>query len=302
MGRPGLTKHRKFIRLERMLGSHLVARGVLETLWDGCYENGDEYLGESIDIEGMAHWDGREGALTEALLSSGFIEPIEGQPGHFQVHDLWHHAPDYVQKRRRREVARRSKSDPCAVTFTENPVSVRSVSGHGPVTVRHTRAQSGVTPAPAPAPCTPTPPKGGRRGRQAIPDPEAQLQQEDLRWFEQAREEYPKEAPDGKPVHMGTRMEGLQLWAHLLATLPGLTGRVLRGCQALMLQAQEENSQRWRYAWPTVFGPKKAPWRDFEAQARRLVAEAEARERSRDGPPGTQSRVEPTPLPIGAVS
>lgn len=112
MGRPGLTKHRKFIRLERILGSHVLARGSLETLWDACYENGDEFLGEALDVEGLARWEGESGKLAKALLSAGFIEEVVDHPGTFQVHDLWHHAPDYVAGRKSREMARK-KPRPC---------------------------------------------------------------------------------------------------------------------------------------------------------------------------------------------
>ena len=51
MGRPGLTNHRKFRRLARCLGGDVIARGSLEFLWDSCYENGDDYLGDSDDVE-----------------------------------------------------------------------------------------------------------------------------------------------------------------------------------------------------------------------------------------------------------
>jgi hypothetical protein len=106
MARPGLTKHIKFKRLSRDLRSRIVARGVLELLWEPCYENGDDYLGTPDDVELTVQWDGEPGVLFKALLSSGFIEEIQERKCHYRVHDLFDHAPDYVQKRMKREAER----------------------------------------------------------------------------------------------------------------------------------------------------------------------------------------------------
>jgi hypothetical protein len=130
MARPGLTGHRKFRRLARALESAIVARGVLELLWEHCYESGEDYVGMSDDIEALVGWTGERGMLTRALADAGipeghgFIEPVasdsDGAPGvadgaagqRFRVHDLWHHAPDYVRKRRERELLRLQKIAP----------------------------------------------------------------------------------------------------------------------------------------------------------------------------------------------
>lgn len=127
MARPGLTGHRKFKRLTKALDSAIVARGVLELLWDHCYESGDDYVGTGEDIEAIVGWAGDSGALTRALANagapgSGFIDPVpepDSVPGaasavRFRVHDLWHHAPDYVRKRRERELKRLLKLDPAS--------------------------------------------------------------------------------------------------------------------------------------------------------------------------------------------
>lgn len=144
MGRPGLTRHRKFARLERALDAvqvgfgAVLARGSLELLWDTAYENGDELLGDADDVENAARWRGERGLLAKALLEAGgadedgFIELRcscgEGRRAHrggkacgawqpvenrFFVHDLWDHAPEYVAGRREREVERR-KTKTCA--------------------------------------------------------------------------------------------------------------------------------------------------------------------------------------------
>lgn len=105
--------HRKFRRLKASLGSAIVARGVLELLWDPCYESGDDYLGTADDIEDLVGWAGERGALTKALVDAGapegfgFIEPVAEGATTYRVHDLWHHAPDYVSNRRTREDERR---------------------------------------------------------------------------------------------------------------------------------------------------------------------------------------------------
>lgn len=114
MARPGLTQHRKFRRLVRALGSPIIARGALELMWDGCYDSGNDYVGTAEDIEHAVAWSGEAGMLTRALaeagapLGVGFIERLEGdgEPV-YRVHDLWHHAPDYVSNRRTREDERR---------------------------------------------------------------------------------------------------------------------------------------------------------------------------------------------------
>lgn len=120
MARPTLMTHRKFRRLARALGSKLIARGALEVLWDFCYEAGTDYVGTSEDVEALIGWTGETGQLTAALVTAGApegrgfvepVEPVEGTPT-YRVHDLWHHAPDYVAKRRKRELDRLGRVDP----------------------------------------------------------------------------------------------------------------------------------------------------------------------------------------------
>lgn len=121
MARPTLMTHRKFSRLARVLGSRLIARGALEILWDFCYEAGTDYVGTAEDIESLVGWSGQPGEFAAALVSAGapegygFIEPIDSATGDaatYRVHDLWHHAPDYVAKRRKRELDRLGRVDP----------------------------------------------------------------------------------------------------------------------------------------------------------------------------------------------
>ena len=110
MARLSLSTHWKFLRLARSLGSRVLARGILETLWEPCCASGDPYVGTSEDIEILCEWTGEPGALTTALLmpgakSAGFIERyagrVEGVEPHYQVHDFFDHCPEYVRRQRR---------------------------------------------------------------------------------------------------------------------------------------------------------------------------------------------------------
>ena len=209
MGRPGMMLHRKTRRLARDLDGFqigfgaVLARGHLELLWDGCYENGDPYLGDATDVEARAGWGGREGVLTAALLEAGgpghagFIEEggspwwPEGKPATYRVHDLFDHAPRYVRRRvhleAKRQAEGKSISDQraeagkrgAAVTNSKRPANGRQVAGNGAANGR----QRVATPAPAPAPAhsreeasppatpessaTPTPPLKARRAKKA---------------------------------------------------------------------------------------------------------------------------------------
>jgi hypothetical protein len=123
MARPGFTSSRKFRRLSFALGSRIVARGVLELLWDACYEAVDDRVGTAQEIEDLVGWDGfgESGGLVRALCEAGqpdqvgFLEPIgvpAGVQTEYRVHDLWDHAPTYVLKRLARQEQRRQLLKP----------------------------------------------------------------------------------------------------------------------------------------------------------------------------------------------
>jgi len=158
MGRPTLSAHRKFRRLAAALGSRPLARGLLEQLWDTAYEAGDDYIGDSTDLEAAAGWDREPGLLTKALLEAGgaghggFVEDVPGKPGHYRVHDFWHHVPDYVRKRRQREEERRQKSDPVGTTGAIQQSLTGRLSPHGGQQVPNPDCSEGVAFPPAPAP------------------------------------------------------------------------------------------------------------------------------------------------------
>ncbi len=198
MGRPGMMLHRKTRRLARDLDGFQVgfgpvlARGVLELLWDACYENGDPYLGDATDVEARAGWGGREGALVTALLEaggpghSGFIEEggspgwPEGEPGTYRVHDLFDHAPRYVKRRVHLEAARQADGRTISELRAEagrkggkQTASNRAASGQqtdgklllGSSNGAANGQQTVATPAPAPAPAHSRP--------EASPEPSA---------------------------------------------------------------------------------------------------------------------------------
>jgi hypothetical protein len=150
MARPGLTRNRKFLRLARCLGGQALAVGSLELLWGSSYESGDEIVGAPEDVEALASWNGAGGVLFAALRDAGlpdrpgFIEECPDRPGVWRIHDLWDHAPDYVRKRRSREMDRQTKGAKLESLSGQRPVDDRSETGHGP--------PFGRTPAPAPAP------------------------------------------------------------------------------------------------------------------------------------------------------
>jgi len=169
MARPTLRGHRKFKRLMRILNlPEPYVLGLLQMIWDAAYESGDDVLGDSLDVESVAGWPGERGVLTQALLDAGgeqagFIEPVNGRPGAYQVHDLWQHAPRYVQKRAEREAERRA----AGLTISEIRRAAGSIGGKHtaskraslatPLPATEQQIDSKVvanlsTPAPAPAP------------------------------------------------------------------------------------------------------------------------------------------------------
>ena len=121
MGRPGLTKHRKFKRLAHALEpvlpgmGELLARGCLETIWESAYETGNDYVGTAEDVESLAGWQGKRGLLCGAMEAAGFLDPLDEDAARYRVHDLYDHAPEYVRKRMDREAARRDRG----VTLSE---------------------------------------------------------------------------------------------------------------------------------------------------------------------------------------
>jgi hypothetical protein len=92
-----LSRHWKFRRLARAVGSPVLARGLLELLWEAAYEAASEYIGGPADIADAAGWTGEPLELVAILREAELLD--ERAPGEYVVHDLWDHAPKYVQLR-----------------------------------------------------------------------------------------------------------------------------------------------------------------------------------------------------------
>lgn len=105
MARPTLFTHRKFLKLSKLLGSDVVALGHLEFIWNAAGQSGDPALGNTEAVELVAHWRGDAGELVKALTECRFIDVRDD--GCFEIHDYWHHAPEYVGSRHVREAERR---------------------------------------------------------------------------------------------------------------------------------------------------------------------------------------------------
>lgn len=120
MALPGFRNHPKFRRLVAALAAFGITEahvlGLVEMMWEVCYENGEAVLGDSVDVELAAGWAGEAGVLCKALAEcggktrKGLIEEIE--PGVWAVHDLSDHAPKYVELRQKR-VQERAKDKVC---------------------------------------------------------------------------------------------------------------------------------------------------------------------------------------------
>jgi hypothetical protein len=172
MARPGLRKHPKFLRLVAMIGepqAHVL--GHLECMWETAYECGDPSIGDALDVELVAGWDGASGALCKAMLEcggtgrAGFIEECREAPGRYEVHDLYDHCPEYVRKRMDREAARRAVGKTLSEVRAEaarkrwdKPEQTDANGSHLQPDAMQTDASgckrhaNGTPPAPAPAP------------------------------------------------------------------------------------------------------------------------------------------------------
>lgn len=149
MARVTLDRSVKFKRLCRDLDlPRPYVRGLLETMWDCAHECGEPVLGDSKDVEHAAEWPGEQGVFFEALRSCGWIDELSS--GLWEIHDYWDHAPNYVKKRRQRELERKISGE-----------KLRTTADNG--RQRQTTAPNGPTPTPTPTQHTtpPPPPSGG---------------------------------------------------------------------------------------------------------------------------------------------
>lgn len=97
MARLSLSRHWKFRRLARAVGSPPLARGLLELLWESAYEAASEYIGSPVEIADAAGWTGEPLEFVALLLDAELLD--ERAPGEYVIHDLWDHVPPFVKLR-----------------------------------------------------------------------------------------------------------------------------------------------------------------------------------------------------------
>lgn len=221
MARPSLDRNPKFKRLVRTLGvpkPHV--RGYLELLWDVAYECGNPVIGDSHAIEAAAEWPGKEGELTAALLEaggrgrSGFIDAVDGEDGIYQIHDLADHAPDYVKKRRQREMERVNAAVEAEAASKEKSKRRTTADNGG----QHpTLAENGKTPTPAPTPI--------KREAKASPSSKAEPSREDFELAEQMLSKIVAIAPHAIGTKPPQRPITIQRWANELRLMREQDGR-----------------------------------------------------------------------------
>jgi hypothetical protein len=139
MARPGLSNNVKFKLLCRLLNlPRPYVRGLLETMWDVAHESGNPVLGSPDAVEAAAEWPGERNVLFAALRDCRLIDQRDDDA--WEIHDYWHHCPEYVKGRLRKEVQRRREKE-AAVT-----VPGQSRDGHG------NGCEVRATPSPSPSP------------------------------------------------------------------------------------------------------------------------------------------------------
>jgi hypothetical protein len=118
MARPGLLGNRKFWDLVRYIdalcpgapfAAETLAVGVLEKMWLIVGEDGNTEFRSSRQVEATVAWKGKPGVLCAAIVLAGFLDKQPG--GRLNVHHFWHHAPDFVKRRRTRSRERDARGE-----------------------------------------------------------------------------------------------------------------------------------------------------------------------------------------------
>jgi hypothetical protein len=232
VARPGLFTHRKLPRLARLAGIRAAeALGLLEFLWHAQYEACSEVVGDALDVETLARWEGEKGVLVLALVDSGFVDA--NPDGTFSVHDFWDHAPDYVRKRAEREVDRKKRgvtlseiraesgrlgakaTNACRPEIGKHPANSRTVAGRCPASVRQIAVTPAPAPAPAPAPVSPLPPSAPDLALTPDPSPASAGSGEGR--FEVFWAAYPRKVKPGDALKAWKSMSAADRAAALLA-------------------------------------------------------------------------------------
>lgn len=158
MARPGFMSHWKYKLLVRLLGvGRATARGLVELLWEMANESGNPVLESPSAIEAAAEWEGEPGKFFAAMRDCSLVD--EREDGRWEIHDYWHHAPEYVKGRKRKEEQRirerEGRFSDCHGTVTAAAVTVTGQSRDSHRIGCDVRA----TPSPSPSPLdSPLPP------------------------------------------------------------------------------------------------------------------------------------------------
>jgi hypothetical protein len=133
----------------------------LESMWKPAYESGDDVIGDETDVELAAEWEdaGRQpGEWFKAVLACRWIDDLGN--GKYAIHDLYDHAPAYVQRRMEREAERLKKGK----TISSLRRDAANSRWNKEIDAKECKQNSlaskqyanGATPSPTPTP-TPTP-------------------------------------------------------------------------------------------------------------------------------------------------
>ena len=142
MPRPTLFDHPKFLRLAHDLGiSRPATLGHLEFVWRIGYASGNPTIGDEVDVEIAAEWDGEPGKFAAACERIGFLD--RNGSGKLSIHDLDENSPKYVKDRRYQELKRKEKGRASACIGDES-ATVGDESA--------TNRKKSYTPSPSPAP------------------------------------------------------------------------------------------------------------------------------------------------------
>jgi hypothetical protein len=75
-----------------------LAVGLIECLWNECYERVSDRVGDAADVAKATHYGGDQD-IAAALAKAGFLDR-RGRS--FYVHDFWDHVPRWVRRRKER--------------------------------------------------------------------------------------------------------------------------------------------------------------------------------------------------------
>ena len=82
------------------------ALGLWEFLSQTAFNAASPSLGDALDVELSAHWDGERGRFVEAALAAGWI--TEDSPGHFALATYQERKPRWTDQRERRADLRKA--------------------------------------------------------------------------------------------------------------------------------------------------------------------------------------------------